>query len=133
MFSGEISKKSKHLSTGKIGEDLACAYLVKKGYTILSRNYKEKWDEIDIIGKNSTGTLVFFEVKTLTDKSQGLVPEDNMTQSKLKKLRRACQMFAGKQPGLINNNVGWRIDLVAIVLTGPNPRKDHVIRHYENI
>lgn len=122
-----------NISIGKIGEDLAYGYLIKNGYVVLTRNYKEKWDEIDIIGRSKNGTLVFFEVKTINGEAGGLMPEDNMTSAKLKKLKRACQMFVAKQSDLINNNVGWRIDLLAIALTGPNPAKDHIMRHYENI
>ena len=38
-----------HLKTGKIGEDIACKYLIGKGYTIIERNFRRKWGEIDII------------------------------------------------------------------------------------
>src|SRR3989338_3111214 len=106
----------KHISVGKIGEDLACAYLVGKKYRVLGRNYREKWDEIDVVARAPDETLVFVEVKTFgAESAVGLVPEDNMTPAKLKKLRRACQAFAGKRPELINEKRGWRIDLVAII------------------
>ena len=49
--------------TGKLGEDAACAYLEKKGYRIVSRNYHSKDGEVDII--STLGAyLVFTEVKT---------------------------------------------------------------------
>src|SRR3989344_1898496 len=125
----------KHISVGKIGEDLACAYLVGKKYKVLGRNYREKWDEIDVIARAPDETLVFVEVKTLGADppgggGAGLVPEDNMTPAKLKKLRRACEAFAGKRSELINEKKGWRIDLVAIV-SGDSSKL--VVRHYENI
>ena len=122
---------AKHISTGKTGEDIACAYLVGKKYKILGRNYREKWDEIDAIAQARDGTLVFVEVKTFgAESTMGLVPEDNMTPAKLKKLRRACEAFAGKRAELINEKKGWRIDLVAIIL---GDSAEPIIRHYENI
>ena len=122
---------SKHISVGKTGEDLACAYLVGKKYRVLRRNYREKWDEIDIICRARDETLVFVEVKTFGAESRmDLIPEDNMTPAKLKKLRRVCEAFAGKHADLMNEKKGWRIDLVAIVL-GSNTAP--AIRHYENI
>lgn len=126
-----MKERKRHISIGKIGEDLACAYLVGKQYKVLGRNYQEKWDEIDVICRAKDETLVFVEVKTFgMESAMGLVPEDNMTPAKLKKLRRACGAFAGKRPDLINEKKGWRIDLLAIVLgDGPEP----TIRHYENI
>lgn len=48
---------------GKAGEDAAVDYLVRKGYTILDRNWRKNRLELDIIAAKD-GTLVFVEVKT---------------------------------------------------------------------
>ena len=48
---------------GDYGEDLACLYLLDKGYFILARNYIKGKGEIDIIARDGA-TLVFVEVKT---------------------------------------------------------------------
>ncbi len=47
---------------GGIGEEIACKYLINKGYEIVERNYLGKRGEIDIIAKIDD-TLVFVEVK----------------------------------------------------------------------
>ena len=117
-------------NAGKIGEDLACEYLVNKGYRVLARNYRAKWDEIDIVSKTKDGTLVFIEVKTLRANSGELMPEDNLTSEKLRKISRACQVFAAQSPDLIKEGYGWRIHLVAISINGDGKEE---IRHYENI
>ena len=114
---------------GKIGENLACEYLVRKGYAILERNYRTKWDEIDIIAKAKDKTLVFVEVKTLVANPGGLMPEDNLTVAKRRKISRACQLFAAQKPELIKENKGWRIDLVAISMKDASSE----VRYYENI
>ena len=49
-------------SLGKLGEDLACAELVRRGYEILERRYRTRYGEIDIIARSGT-SLVFVEVK----------------------------------------------------------------------
>ena len=134
MFSGGTSE-SKNITVGKIGENLACEYLVNKGYKILVRNYKEKWDEIDIIARAKDRTLVFVEVKTLQgprSATKELVPEDNLTRAKLHKLRRVCEAFANKNADLMNDSKGWRIDLLAIMLKNPITQ-DFSTRHYENV
>jgi putative endonuclease len=113
---------------GEIGENLACEFLIKKRYKILFRNYREGSDEIDIITQSFEGVLVFFEVKTLREIND-LIPEDNLTKDKLRKISRACRLFAGFHQKLINDR-GWRIDLIAITL---NKDSDNKICHYENI
>lgn len=121
---------AKHIYIGKTGEDLACEYLVENAYKILERNYRRTYGEIDIIAQNKDKTLVFVEVKTLNGNFDGLVPEDNLTGSKLAKLKKICENFANKNPELVSEKRGWQIDLVAITLSGD---KAPEIRHYENI
>jgi putative endonuclease len=47
---------------GKIGEDLACNALARRGYAIIDRRYRRRGGELDIIARDG-GTLVFVEVK----------------------------------------------------------------------
>jgi putative endonuclease len=47
---------------GKIGEDLACAELQRRGYAILARRYRTRFGEIDIVARDGQ-TTVFVEVK----------------------------------------------------------------------
>ena len=48
--------------TGRQGENAACDFLVKNGYTITKRNYTAPHGEIDIIAENEK-YIVFVEVK----------------------------------------------------------------------
>lgn len=48
---------------GDIGEEYAVNYLKKHRYKILSRNYRKRFGEIDIIAEKK-GTVAFVEVKT---------------------------------------------------------------------
>jgi|SRR3989338_7946556 len=57
---------TKKSEIGKLGEDLACEYLVEKSFIICERNVRKPWGEIDIIAKDSGGILVFVEVKTIS-------------------------------------------------------------------
>lgn len=119
-----------NLSLGKVGEDLACAYLVKRGFRVLLRNYRTKWDELDVIAQDRDGTLVFVEVKTLTQRDGGLIPEDNMTPTKKEKISRACRQFAAEHEDLVREDRGWRIDLIAISIKEDG---GHEARYYKNI
>ncbi|MBI2033487.1 MAG: YraN family protein [Candidatus Liptonbacteria bacterium] len=145
--------------TGKIGEEKACEFLKSKGYQIIKRNYQKPWGEIDIIAFTPDKTLVFFEVKTIRSRYAGsrearqfydnwadsLKPEDNLSQAKLKKIRRSAQMFSAKHSDLICEEKGWRIDLLALtfrqnlgsILNESNGlttnKEDCIINHYQNI
>jgi putative endonuclease len=47
---------------GKVGEDLACGELARRGYAVLARRYRSRFGEIDIVARAGR-TLVFVEVK----------------------------------------------------------------------
>ena len=72
---------------GKLGEDIACKYLLEKKYKILKRNYHSRFGEVDIIARDSNNLLVFFEVKTRTSGKygQGFEAVDYYKQQKLVK------------------------------------------------
>lgn len=71
---------------GKKGEEAAAEYLQKIGYTIVSRNYRTKLGEIDIIAMENS-FIVFVEVKTRAGDSYGS-PAAAVT---LKKQRQICK------------------------------------------
>src|SRR5215510_10985115 len=50
-------------SLGKLGEDLACRELQRRGYAILARRYRRRGGELDIVARDGE-TIVFVEVKT---------------------------------------------------------------------
>ncbi|MDI6734554.1 MAG: YraN family protein [Patescibacteria group bacterium] len=117
-------------SLGKIGEDKACEYLVGKRFLIIERNFKRPWGELDIVAKAPDKTLVFVEVKTVTENNfQGISAEDQMTASKIKKFKKAAELYAGYRQDLIDDKKGWRLDVVALTKTANNFQ----INHYENI
>jgi len=69
---------------GQSGEALARRHLIKKGYQILERNYRNRLGEIDIIARENE-TLVFVEVKTRRSDRYGS-PRLAITAHKQKKL-----------------------------------------------
>ena len=117
---------------GYLGENEAVKYLIKNKYKILFRNYKFIRDEIDIIAKSFDGVLVFVEVKTIsleTYKNSNLIPEDHLTKKKIKNMIRASSFFIGMHKNLYDENIGWRLDLIAVVIS----EDATVVRHYENV
>jgi putative endonuclease len=66
------------------GEELACAELERRGYSILERRYRTPHGEIDIVARHGKW-LVFVEVKARTDGSFG-DPEEAVTLQKQQRL-----------------------------------------------
>jgi len=61
-------------SVGKLGEELACAELARRGYAILARRYRTRFGEIDIVSERA-GTVVFVEVKARRTRRFGAAVE----------------------------------------------------------
>lgn len=109
--------------TGFIGEDLAAKELQKKGYTILEKNFSNKFGEIDIIAQDK-GVLVFVEVKTKKGEEFGS-PEEMINPKKLWKIKNTAAVY------LRDRVEPCRIDVVAVVLDQDN--KPMRFTHYENV
>ncbi len=61
----------KAIELGRVGEEIATAYLIWRGYGICERNYRYRQGEIDIIAQKEK-VLIFVEVKTRRCKKYGL-------------------------------------------------------------
>ena len=61
-------------SLGILGEDLACAELLRRGYAILARRYRTRFGEIDIVSERDD-VVVFVEVKARRSRRFGAAAE----------------------------------------------------------
>lgn len=86
-----------HNELGKDGEEKAAQWLVTKGYTLLHRNWRHSYHEIDIIATKGK-FLHFIEVKARKASSLGN-PEDSVTKKKFKNLQKAANEFLFLNPG----------------------------------
>lgn len=114
-------------NTGKLGEDLAVKYLEKHDYSILERNYRKPWGEIDIVAEKDR-ELIFFEVKTQKDYLEW-EPEENVNKHKKHQLSRIVTTYLKEKR--ISENRDWRVDVLAIKLNMQT--KNAEINHIKNI
>lgn len=77
--------------TGQAGEELAVNYLCNQGYSILERNYRTRWGEIDIVAKDKD-TMYFFEVKTRHSNQYGH-PFEAVSYRKRRAIQRAAWAY----------------------------------------
>jgi putative endonuclease len=105
---------------GDLGEDIACTFLVKRGFVIVTRNYLRKWGEIDIIARKGQ-KLHFVEVKTVSHLpvshvTDGYRPEDNLHLWKLDRLRRTIQTYllGYEQKRDVSYETEWQFDVITV-------------------
>ena len=134
----------KHISrekTGKqvigvLGENVACNFLKRKGFSVVEKNYRKPWGEIDIIAKGSR-ILHFIEVKTVSRENLQSIsremdayrPEDNIHPWKLKRLSRTIQSY------LLEKNTSeegeWQFDVITVFLD--QKKKQAKVNFIENV
>ncbi len=87
--------KSNSYSVGKLAETLAILLLTLKLYRIISRRYKTRLGEIDIIALRGK-TLIFVEVKKRANKEELF---ESISNKQKKRLINAAELF------LVRNNI----------------------------
>jgi len=109
---------------GNEGEALAAEYLKEKGYTILEKQYRCTYGEIDLVCEKGEETI-FVEVKARNTKEFGY-PEDSITPTKRRHLLASAEEYLETHHRL---NRPWRVDVVAIEYDEVPPK----ISHFEDI
>jgi len=99
-------------------EDLAADHLLSQGFTIVTRRFKAKRGELDLVALDGE-QLVFVEVK---QRKEGYVPEEAISRDKIERLYSAAREYLALmgEPGR-----GFRFDVVAIGSDG--------LRHHRNV
>jgi putative endonuclease len=120
---------------GRRGEELAAEYLRRGGYSVLERNARTRYGEIDLVVRNRRA-LVFVEVKTRgIGRSQGAPGEDQAPLAGLgmrqrARLRRlaAAWLADGQRSRPFAETV--RFDAIGVVLDADGRLRE--VEHLEN-
>ena len=103
-----MSHRSSRL--GARGEDIAANYLKDLGYSIIARNYRTRYGEIDIIARLGE-TLVFTEVKTRRTTAFG-PPSAAVGSRKQAQISRVAMEYIAR----VKHRRSARFDVIAILL-----------------
>jgi putative endonuclease len=109
-----------HNELGKKGEELAVEFLLKKGYKIVSRNFKFQKTEVDIIARKGK-TLAIIEVKTRSTPDFG-DPQEFVKAKQIQNLVKAVDYFVDEH----DLDVEVRFDIVAIIKNKAGTRLEHL-------
>jgi putative endonuclease len=96
------------------GEDLAAAHLERRGYTIVARNARTRFGEIDVIASRRD-ELVFVEVKTRRVAGGAGTALDAIDYRKVRQVRRLAAAWLAETSGRPRAEE-LRFDVVAVTL-----------------
>ena len=107
---------------GEAGEAAARRYLEKKGYCVVSANYRSRFGEIDIIAATRQ-YIVFVEVKT---RSTGAIarPMEFVDGPKRRRIQKTAMLYLASHPTALQP----RFDVIEVMADGKRSK----IRHLEN-
>ena len=77
---------------GDQGEELAGDYLLAHGCTLLDRQWRCRYGELDLVARDADGTICFVEVKLRSGNLAGL-PREAVDRRKRERLRAAAACY----------------------------------------
>jgi putative endonuclease len=114
---------------GAFGEDAACAFLKKKGYKIVGRNFSCRFGEIDIIACNRH-YVAFVEVKMRKNASFATAAEF-VTRDKQRRIITTAQLWLSRNPSRLQP----RFDVIEVYapqgLSTSTPEIHHIEDAYQ--
>lgn len=108
---------------GAKGEEEVCKYLIRKGYTIIDRNFRCKQGEIDIIA-SKLNELIFIEVKTRRNIQFGY-PCEAVGKTKQKHILNVAKYYMWRNNIIENYNI--RFDVIEVYYSN-----NYHINHIQN-
>lgn len=112
-----------HNEFGKIAEDLAVDYLEKKGYQILTKNFRFQKAEIDIIAE-FMNIIIVVEVKARGIDAL-IEPHEAVNKRKIRLIVSAADEFMKER----NSDQNVRFDIISVL---QDEHKELKILHLEN-
>ena len=104
---------------GELGEKIAAQHLEHRGYSIVARNFRTRYGELDLVAADDR-SLVFCEVKTRVAGSCGGPdgPLDAIGPRKRRRLRRMALQWLAETPWADRpHRDDLRFDAIGVVVT----------------
>lgn len=117
---------AEHLELGDRGEALAGKFLRRAGYRLLTRNYRCRFGEIDLVAEEG-GSLVFVEVKARSSTGFGH-PLEAVDRRKQGQLVKAARMYLSEHGA---EERFCRFDVVSITFGAGRPEIELVKNAFE--
>lgn len=119
-----MTARTKNL--GNAGETFAVKFLEQHGYKIITRNFRVRSAEIDIVAEFE-GMIIFVEVKTRSDVRHGL-PVEAVNFRKQQKIIAAASVFLQDEKYC---DCACRFDVIEVYSDGVNFSARHIENAFE--
>ena len=110
---------------GDLGETLAGRYLVRRGWTIVARNWSGAGGELDIVALRA-GVLAFVEVKS---RAEAWELDDPVRYGQRGRMINTARLFVARHRKFAG--VSARFDVIAIDMSRRWRRVDHIADAFE--
>jgi putative endonuclease len=107
-------------SIGDKGEELACTFLLERGYQLIEKNWRYFRYEIDLIVQKNN-SLVFVEVKTRYSDTYG-EPWEAVNRAKRQKICSSADAFIRER----QLDLEPRFDIISIIKNNAHVRIQHI-------
>ncbi|WAC55093.1 YraN family protein [Gordonia sp. SL306] len=124
-------RRPRSADIGRLGEDLAAEHVQGLGWTVIERNWRNRFGELDLIAADGS-VLVVVEVKTRASRIFD-DPAAAVTPLKLARMRRLIRHW------LADHREGWwgeiRFDVLSVQLDSRDPTAVDraVVRHHRGV
>ena len=118
--------KKRPSEIGQKGEKMVAEYLKSQGYTVIKRNYKDRYGEVDIIAEDCEN-LVFIEVKTRSENAivSGL---DAVDEKKKRLIKNEAVMFTKR----LKTDLEPRVDVAEVTLSVVDGKEVRKLKYIKN-
>ena len=100
---------------GELGESLAAGHLERRGYSVIDRNFRTRYGELDLVAADRR-CLVFCEVKSRVGPAGGIGPLAAVGPAKRGQVRRMARQWLAERGDRGPRPPQMRFDAIGITL-----------------
>ncbi|KQX69265.1 YraN family protein [Paenibacillus sp. Root444D2] len=117
-------RKDDRKQLGKLGEELAEAFLCERGYRIVERNWRCRTGELDIIAEKAN-KLIFVEVRTRRPSGRFGSAKESVDYRKQLKVKETAQFYLHRFQKY-EQFIQFDVITVELSMTGAAPQIEHI-------
>ena len=98
---------------GLAAEEAVCRHLKEKGFSILDRNWRRPWGELDVVALRD-GVVHFVEVKASSQQVAGFEPFLRADERKMQKVQRTARTWLATRR--YSPETEWQMDVASVIM-----------------